>query len=307
MAEIGRPIPADQIASELAVLAQGEASGAVEINGQPGGIVYLNAGRLTFAESPAVPDLGTRLIRSGRIQPEVWDQLARESQPDGAIGSALVARGIVTAAELQRLLQSITLDALLALTTPFAGECAVAGIWFAPQRSHWAEAVLAMDVASVRTYLDHMTQRLAWYDVPARGCPRLSGAGHPEGLVHRDQQAIVGQIDGRTTVAELAWRGGFALHETVESVGRLVHAGMCTVAPPDTAARPGHDSRPRYAAGSGPDTVPAAAGEGGAGPAVTELPRRGPDRDDLPADLARATPLDLGLLQRVRQALQHMS
>ena len=305
MAEIGPPIPADQIASELAVLAQGEASGAVEINGQPGGIVYLNAGRLTFAESPAVPDLGTRLIRSGRIQPEVWDQLARESRSDGAIGSALVARGIVTAAELQRLLQSITLDALLALTTPFAGECAVAGIWFAPQRSHWAEAVLAMDVVSVRTYLDHMTQRLAWYDVPARGCPRLSGAGHPEGLVHRDQQAIVGQIDGRTTVAELAWRGGFALHETVESVGRLVHAGMCTVAPPDTAAGP--DTVPAPDTAAGPDTVPAAAGEGGAGPAVTELPRRGPDRDDLPADLARATPLDLGLLQRVRQALQHMS
>ena len=213
-----------------------------------------------------------------------WPGRAR---PDGAIGSALVGRGIVTAAELQRLLQSITLDALLALTTPFAGECAVAGIWFAPQRSHWAEAVLAMDVASVRTYLDHMTQRLAWYDIPARGCPRLSGAGHPEGLVHRDQQAIVGQIDGRTTVAELAWRGGFALHETVESVGRLVHAGMCTVA--------------------APDAVPAVPGEAGAGLAVAELPRRGPDRDDLPADLAHATPLDLGLLQRVRQALQHMS
>ena len=105
--------------------------------------------------------------------------------------------------------------------------------------------------------------------------------------MHRDQQAIVGQIDGRTTVAELAWRGGFALHETVESIGRLVHAGMCTVA--------------------APDAVPAVPGEAGAGLAVADLPRRGPDRDDLPADLARATPLDLGLLQRVRQALQHMS
>jgi hypothetical protein len=305
LAEIGRPIPADQIASELAVLARGEASGALEINGQPGGIVYLSAGRLTFAESPAVPDLGARLIRSGRIQPDVWDQLARESRPDGAIAGALVARGIVTAAGLQRLLQSITLDALLALTTPFAGECAVAGIWFAPQRSHWAEAALAMDVAFVRTYLDHMTQRLAWYDIPARGCPRLTGAGHPEGLVHRDQRAIVGQIDGRTTVAELAWRGGFALHETVESIGRLVHAGMCTVTAPDTAALP--DTVPAADTLAAPDTVSPVAGEAGAGQAVTELPRRGPDRDDLPADLARATPLDLGLLQRVRQALQHMS
>ena len=101
--------------------------------------------------------------------------------PDGATGSALVGRGIVTAAELQRLLQSIALDALLALTTPFAGECAVAGIWFAPQRSHWAEAVLAMDVASVRTYLDHMTQRLAWYDIPATRVPAAVRGGTSRG------------------------------------------------------------------------------------------------------------------------------
>ena len=148
------------------------------------------------------------------------------------------------------------------------------GTWFAPQRSHWAEAVLAMDVASVRTYLDQITQRLAWYDIPARGCPRLSGAGHPEGLVHRDQQAIVGQIDGRTTVAELAWRGGFALHETVESIGRLVHAGMCTVA--------------------APDAVPAVPGGAVAGLAVAICRAVGGTATTFPRTWPRPTPLDLG-------------
>ena len=130
MAEPGRQIPADQIVGDqivgkLTELGHRGASAAVEISGQPGGIVYLSNGRLAFAESPAVPDLGTRLVRSRRLAPDVWDQIARDSRPDGAVGAALVGRAHVTPAELQRLLQSIALDALLALTTPFAGECCV--------------------------------------------------------------------------------------------------------------------------------------------------------------------------------------
>lgn len=296
MAESGRPAPADRSASELAGLARRGASGAIEISGRPGGIIYLNRGRLTFAESPAVPDLGTRLVRSGRLQPEAWDRLIRQSRPDGAVAAALIAGGIATEAGLQQLLQSVTLDAMLALTTPFAGQGSVAGTWFAPRRSHWAEAVLAMDVTSVQAYLEHMTQRLAWYNVTSRWCPRLSGAGRPDWLVHRDQRAIVGRIDGRTTVGELAWRGGFALHETMESVGRLVHAGLCTVTVPDAAP-----------VGSAPVPVPPAARGIVPEPARASLPQRSHPGDGGLPPLTRATRMDFALLQRVRQGLQQMS
>lgn len=85
MAESGRPAAADRIASELAGLARRGASGAIEISGRPGGIIYLRHGRLTFAESAAVPDLGTRLVRSGCLRPDAWDRLARQGHPDGAV------------------------------------------------------------------------------------------------------------------------------------------------------------------------------------------------------------------------------
>ena len=280
MVEPGQLRPADQIASELAGLGRGGASGAVEIEGRPGGIVYLRHGRLAFAESPAVPDLGTRLIRSRRLPPGVWDQIARDHHPDGAVGAALVGRALITRAELQRLLQSITFDSLLALTAPFAGECSVTGIWLAPQRSHWAQTVLAMDVASVRRCLEHMTQQLAWYDITPRCRPQWSAVSHPEALVNSGQRAIASLIDGRTTVGDLAWRGGLSLHETMESVGQLVHAGACTLPAPHAVPGP---------------------------PARARLPRRAQLTEARATPQVRATPLELGLLQRVRQGLERMA
>ncbi len=309
MAELGWEAPVDRVLNELARLGRSAATGAAEISGRPGGIVYLNQGRLTFAESPGVPDLGTRLVRSGRLAPDVWDQIARESPPgspavpDGVAGAALAGRGIISAAELQRLLQSITLDALLALTTPFVGECSVRGLWFMTQRSHWAETVLAMDIGSVRDYIDHMAQRLAWYDVSPLWCPRWSGPGRPEALVNATQRAVASRMDGHTAVGELAWQGGLALHDTMDAVGQLVHAGHCAVPAPD----------PVLALAGAPADVPVLADARGTPdtpqPAHSALPHRAAptgERAAHVAQVAQADPLDLALLQRVRQGLERM-
>lgn len=306
MAELGWEAPVDRVLNELARLGRRAATGAVEISGRPGGIFYLNQGRLTFAESPGVPDLGTRLVGSGRVAPDVWGQIVRESPPgspgvpDGVPGSALAGRGIITATELQRLLQSIALDALLALTMPFAGECSVSGLWFMTQRSHWAETVLAMDIGSVRDYIDHMAQRLAWYDVSPRWCPRWSGPGRPEALVNAVQRAVANRMDGHTAVSELACQGGLALHDTMDAVGQLVHAGHCTVPAPD----------PVLALAGAPADVPVLADALGSPvapqPARSALPHRAPLTDERAARAAQADPLDLALLQRVRQGLERM-
>jgi hypothetical protein len=220
--------------------------------------------------------------------------------PDGAPGAALAGRGIITAAELQRLLQSITLDALLALTMPFVGKCSVRGLWFMTQRSHWAETVLAMDIGSVRDYIDHMAQRLAWYDVSPRWCPQWSGPGRPEALVNAAQRAVASRMDGYTAVSELAWQGGLALHDTMDAVGQLVHAGHCTVPAPD----------PVLALAGAPADVPVLAHGLGSPdapqPAHSALPHRAPLTDERVAGTAQADPLDLALLQRVRQGLERM-
>lgn len=325
LVEPDRPVPADQIASQLTELGRRGASGAFEITGQPGGNVYLRNGYLVWAESSAVPDLGTRLIRSRRLPPPVWDQIARDDGPDGTIGATLVARDFLTRAELERLLQSIVLDTLLALTKPFAGECRVTGFSFVPQRSHWAETVLAMDVAMVRRYLDHMAQQLAWYDVSPRECPRWPAGWRPETVVNSGQRAVACLIDGRTTVSELAWRGGLSLHETMASVGQLAHKGVCRLPVPDAVPAPPVPAGDGALAGDGaPAGRPGSAGPcvAAAQPAPAQrcadperperltrpaLPRRGPLTGTGATPQVRATPLELGLLQRVRQGLERMA
>ena len=68
-----------------ALAAQG-ASGALEISGDPGGTSYLTEGYLTFAESAAVPDLGSRLVNSRRVLVDQWSRADQDSQPAGCAG-----------------------------------------------------------------------------------------------------------------------------------------------------------------------------------------------------------------------------
>ena len=81
MAEIAETRPAEQLANELNMLAHNGASGALRIVGRPGGVVYLKNGYLTYAETSAVPDLGTRLVRSGCLTADDWRQVSQAGQP----------------------------------------------------------------------------------------------------------------------------------------------------------------------------------------------------------------------------------
>ncbi len=73
------------------MLAQQRASGALEIIGNPGGTVFLSGGYLTYAESPAIPDLRTRLIRSQRISVGQWNEIIASDRDHGGVGALLVS------------------------------------------------------------------------------------------------------------------------------------------------------------------------------------------------------------------------
>ncbi|MGA2824532.1 MAG: hypothetical protein ABSF03_00245 [Streptosporangiaceae bacterium] len=279
------------------MLAYNGASGGLRIVGRPGGVVYLKNGYLTYAETSAVPDLGTRLVRSGCLTADDWRQVSQAGQPGDGVGAALAASGLVAAGELQQMAQSTALDALLALTASFAGDCSLTGTVFVPQQSHWAETVLTMDIGSVWTYLQQKTQRLAWYDIGLLDCPRLCDLTRSWAVVDREQWQLACRIDGHADVRDLAWLGGFALHDTMESVGRLARAGLCALSP--RQARPavsapaasGVSAPPRIPAGVAaaaspvvgtpatpavpvPDELPRAAGNELAGGHAPLLPRR---------------------------------
>jgi len=226
-----------QISAELSILAQQRASGALEIIGNPGGMVFLSGGYLTYAESPSIPDLRTRLIRSQRITVDGWNDIIASDQDHGGVGALLVSSDVISRGELRDLLWSVALDALMALALPMPAGPQVR-IRFWPRRSHWVGSLLRLDVASVWSDVRQKAERLARREIPAEGCPQLHRMTRPWAVVRSEQWAIAWQLDGLATVRDLAWRNGYALYDTLELVGDLVQAGLCTVSPPVAVAVP---------------------------------------------------------------------
>lgn len=208
----------------------------MEISGYPGGIIYLSAGCLCFAESAAVPDLGSRLTRPRRISDDQWKWLLDIAGPAGDIGAHLLDHGLLTRDELRALLWSITLDALVALVAPLSAEPSVASTRFWPERPHWAGSVLRLDPASAWAEAGSKAARLAWQHISVLDRPRLCSLNRPWAVVEHSQWAVACQIDGSATVRELAWRTGLAVCDVAEWVCDLARAGLCTL----SAGEAGH-------------------------------------------------------------------
>ena len=127
-----------RVAAVLEGLALQNASGELEIDGSPGGAIYLDRGEITFARSAWSPDLATRL--HGALGPVAGlkDLLAAEDRPAGDLGGQLVRRGYLTAAELESIVRSVVLDAIIVLTVPLSADAAISGIRLVSGVSHWA-------------------------------------------------------------------------------------------------------------------------------------------------------------------------
>ncbi len=229
------------VAGRLAVLADHRACGALEITGDPGGTIYLQDGYLAFAESPAAPDLGSRLVNSRRVLVDQWRRADQDSQPDGCAGDVLLRRGLIDAAEWQALIRSAALDALLALAlaggsgVPPAAPAARAS--FIHGQARCAGSVLRMDAAAAWAHARQEAERLAGRGVLPDARPQWCGPGRDRLVFSRPATAVLRQFDGRATVRELAWRNGLALYGVMDWVVHLIHDGVCVITPQDADIR----------------------------------------------------------------------
>ncbi|MEO3781973.1 DUF4388 domain-containing protein [Actinocorallia sp. B10E7] len=280
------------VIDELGVLAGDGASGALKVEGRQRGTVYLDDGRFIFAEATGVPDLASRLIGARRLTAEQWNALRTEGRP-GEFGTLLVERGVITEEDLTAVLHSAFLDAVTVLTAD-EGE---PGTRFAPLERPWISSVLDLEV----DFLKEEVSRRAEHDIPLDVRPRLSDLDAPWGIVENRQWAVACRIDGVTTLRDLAWRNGFSLYETFESVRGLVRAGLCTLPAPGT---PEPEAPVRAAPVEADDAL---------------LPRREPgatiwDRTPVETGLTRSVPdgktmfavPSTDLMKRLIQALQDM-
>lgn len=327
-----------RVAAVLEGLALQHATGELEVDGRPGGAIYLDRGEVVFARSAWSPDLATRLQGSLGASPGLRDLLAASDQPPGDLGNQLVAAGYLSAEDLKTLLRSVVLDALIVLTVPLADDASVANIRLIPSVSHWAEAFCRLSVASVRAEAIRQGGRMAGFDLSKSGSLELCDLKSGPAVLSREQWAIANLIDGTASARDLAWDNGLALYETIECVSGLVRAGLCTAAVAPTAAAEQNagpaPAQPRVVSGLAPGRVTARgvttrarlpkadAGAGQSSGARQHMPRRRPaviaesaaraaaeepqDTDRSGGD-ADCTPVSVDSLRRVLDGLRRLS
>src|SRR5579863_2155862 len=111
--------PADGILTGvLRECAAAKFSGALRIDGQPGGIIYFADGRISGCETAGAPSLEVILLRSGRVSVPDWEAAFTAAAVGGRpMMAELVERQLLGAGEAEALLRTALADALFALVS----------------------------------------------------------------------------------------------------------------------------------------------------------------------------------------------
>ena len=214
------------------------------MHGYPAGTVYFDRGQIAFARASWIPDLSARLLGALAPTAQSRDLLIDGDRPDRDICTLLLQHEDLTRAELQAILRSVVVDAVLVLTMPMDQDSFVAGIRFVPGGPHWASAFSRLRVDSVQAEAGRRAERLARHPL-ARTVPvQLRDLGRPSALLSRKQWAIACTIGRGLSAQDLAWQCGLALYEAIEGVGELIQAGMCAVYPAQALTSAGEPTGP---------------------------------------------------------------
>ena len=217
-----------QVVTVIEDLAAREASGILRVAGSPAGAIYLDGGRIVFARASWVPGLTARLRG---IRPASADLAGLPSGPeadDAAIAGFALQRGYLTMDELNELIRSIVIDAFLVLTIPLAADSHVTDIRFTSMPGHWTHVFPRFGIDLVRGETLRAAERIADHRLPPTVEVARCDLRKPVAVVTREQWAAVCQIGGRVSARDLAARRGTPLVETLECLGSLVTAGLCT-------------------------------------------------------------------------------
>ncbi|GAB2592734.1 hypothetical protein Aab01nite_37200 [Paractinoplanes abujensis] len=126
----------------LTELGESARTGALHIDGHPGGVLYLVSGRIAYAETPACPGIGDRLVASGRIPAAVWRRALAEGRGAHRVGRLLLRDGLIGQNEL-----ALRLAAAIADATHELLRSAEARVRFVPGERHWLGPVAGLEPA----------------------------------------------------------------------------------------------------------------------------------------------------------------
>jgi stage V sporulation protein SpoVS len=144
-------------------LAANGATGVLEVMGDPSGALYLDGGRIAFAEASWVPGLVDRVRGLRPVSDEVQELLAGWDADDAAVAAVAVQRGYLTPSGLHELIRSIIVDAFLVLVIPLPENSRVADIRFTSVRTHANTMFPRLDIPAVRWAALSRAERMAQY------------------------------------------------------------------------------------------------------------------------------------------------
>jgi hypothetical protein len=108
-------------------------TGALHVGGRPGGVLYLVAGRIAYAVTPACPGLDDRLVASGRVSARDWAAAVAEGRGAHRVGRLLLRDGLIGQNEL-----ALRVAAAIADATGELLRAETEGpVRFVPGERHW--------------------------------------------------------------------------------------------------------------------------------------------------------------------------
>lgn len=222
--ELVRP----QVMAAIEDLMAREASGVLEVTGDPSGAFYLDGGRIAFAKASWVPGLAARLravcpALAGQAEPPL-----EQDADDAAIAEFAVQGGYLTPPGLHEIIRSIVVDAFLVLTIPLAMDSPAAGVRFTSTHTCWTEMFPRLGIDLVRGEALRVAERMTEHGLAPTTAVARCDLRAPAAVLTREQWAVACQIGAPATALDLAARRGAALSGTLECLASLTRAGLCT-------------------------------------------------------------------------------
>jgi hypothetical protein len=204
-----------------------EASGVLEVTGDPSGAFYLDGGRIAFARASWVPDLAARLRAVHPALADLAEPPLDQDADAAAIAEVAVECGYLTPAGLRELIRSVVVDAFLVLTIPLAMDSPVAAIRFTSTRTDQTEMFPRLGIDLVRAEALRVAERVAEHGLAPTTALTRCDLRAPAAVLTQDQWAVACQIGDHATALDLAARRGAALSDTLECLASLTRAGLC--------------------------------------------------------------------------------
>ncbi|MBD9727130.1 hypothetical protein PV755_25090 [Streptomyces caniscabiei] len=219
------------------------------------GSLYLSDGKVVHAESPRSPGLDVLLATGGILDSDGWREAVDTAGAGLRVGRFLVDSGRVARGALELCHAGALFDAAYFVLGPSSAPAS-----FRYGAAHWLGPIRPVPVATVEREARRRRDLLhrIWPDPATDEAPLVRAAGLDAPPVPARQGAVLGQVNGLRTAAEISLSLGRPAFHTLVDVRRLAAAGLISTARRSPVPSPPVPAGPAPVP-AGPDDAPAAA------------------------------------------------